>query len=52
MNKSDALFSAHYSDIDDSFSQDLQYKFRRLGEQIEFMRDNPEKANEIVELVR
>ena len=52
MNKSDALFSAHYSDIADSFSQDLQYKFRRLGEQIEYMKDNPEKADEIVDLVK
>ena len=52
MNKSDALFSAHYSDIADSFTQDLEYKFRRLGQQIEFMRDNPEKADEIVELVK
>merc|ERR1712223_553429 len=52
LNKTDALFSTQYSDPVDLLSQHLQNKFDRLQKQVELIRDHPEKADRIVEVVK
>ena len=52
LDKSDALFSVQYSDPPDTLSQDLVGKFKRIQKQIELMRDEPEKADRIVFVVK
>lgn len=51
LDKTDALFSTQYSDPVDLLSQHLQGKFLRLQKQVEYIRDNPEKADRVVEVV-
>merc|ERR1712223_594995 len=52
LNKTDALFSTQYSDPVDLLSQHLQNKFNRLQKQVEYIRDHPETADRIVEVVK
>ena len=52
LNKTDALFSTQYSDPVDMLSQHLVGKFKRLQKQVENIRDNPEKADEVVDIVK
>merc|ERR1712223_2228046 len=52
LDKTDALFSTQYSDPVDLLSQHLQNKFDRLQKQVELIRDHPEKADRIVEVVK
>merc|ERR1712141_990363 len=52
LNKTDALFSTQYSDPVDMLSQHLVGKLNRLLEQVEYVRDHPEKADKIVDIVR
>jgi len=52
LDKTDALFSTQYSDPPDMLSQHLVGKFKRLQRQVELMRDDPEKADRIVQVVK
>ena len=52
LDKTDALFSTQYSDPVDLLSQHLQNKFDRLQKQVELIRDNPSKADRVVEVVQ
>ena len=52
LDKTDALFSTQYSDPVDLLSQHLQNKFNRLQKQVEYIRDHPEKADRVVEIVK
>ena len=52
LDKTDALFSTQYSDPVDLLSQHLQNKFDRLQKQVEYIRDHPEKADRIVDVVQ
>uniref|UniRef100_A0A7M5XD29 Uncharacterized protein n=1 Tax=Clytia hemisphaerica TaxID=252671 RepID=A0A7M5XD29_9CNID len=52
LDKTDALFSTQYSEPVDMLSQHLQNKLSRLQKQVEFVRDHPERADEMVEIVR
>ena len=45
LNKTDALFSTQYSDPVDMLSQHLVGKLNRLLEQVEYVRDHPEKVS-------
>ena len=51
LDKTDALFSTQYSDPVDLLSQHLQNKFDRLQKQVKYIRDHPEKADRVVEVV-
>ena len=51
-NRAETLFSSQYSDPADLFSQHLTGKLDRLLEQVEYIRDNPEKASEVAKVVR
>ena len=52
LDKTDALFSTQYSDPMDLLSQHLTVKFARLQQQVELIRDHPEQADRVVEVVR
>ena len=52
LDKTDALFSTQYSDPVDLLSQHLQNKLERLQKQVEYIRDHPEKADRVVEVVK
>merc|ERR1712038_46489 len=52
LDKTDALFSTQYSDPVDLLSQHLQNKLNRLQKQVQYIKDHPEKADRIVEVVK
>ena len=52
LDKTDALFSTQYSDPMDLLSQHLVGKFTRLQQQVELIRDHPDQADKVVEVVR
>ena len=50
LDKTDALFSTQYSDSVDLLSQHLVGKFKRLEEQVEYIRNHPDQAPKMVEI--
>ena len=50
LDKTDALFSTQYSDSVDLLSQHLVGKFKRLEEQVEYIRNHPDQAQKMVEI--
>ena len=51
-NRAETLFSSQYSDPADLFSQHLTGKLDRLLEQVEYIRDNPDKASSVAKVVK
>jgi len=52
LNKTDGLFSTQYSDPVDLLTQCLRFKFDRLEEQVEYMKNHPEEAAEVAKIVK
>ena len=46
------LYSSQYSDPADLFSQHLSGRLDRLLKQMEYVRDNPDKASAVTDVVR
>ena len=52
LDKTDGLFSTQYSDPVDMLTQHLVGKFARLQKQVEYIRDHPDQADQVVAIVQ
>jgi len=52
LNKTDSLFSTQYSDPVDLLTQHLRARFERMAEQIEYIKNHPDEAEEVAKIAK